>query len=92
MERSLPKQPRDIFTSTSPADRLDLDVLAQLVADGESPIPDDFTPHEQKTFIEKVRSVRRKRLLKVLAGIVAASLEKSFSAGEIATDQKPSKT
>lgn len=71
---------------------MDLDVLAQLVADGESPIPDDLTPPQQRVFLEKVRSVKRHRLLRVLAGIVAASLEKSFSAGEIATDQKPSKT
>jgi len=56
--------------------------LAQLVADNAMSFPDDLTSHEFRTLLETVRRVRRTRLLGVLAGIVAASLEKSEKAGE----------
>ena len=85
MEKSLRKQHSESSTSGSPHSLLDLDVLAQLVADGESPIPDDLAPDELRTLLEKVRSVRRHRLLGVLAGIVADSLEKSEAFGDFAT-------
>lgn len=81
------KQRSESSTSGSPHSLLDLDMLAQLVADGESPFPDDLTSDELRTLLEKVRSVRKHRLLGVLAGIVADSLERSASAGEIATRQ-----
>lgn len=61
----------------------DLDVLSQLVANSESPFPHDLPPDKLLEVCQKVRNIRRLRLHRVLAAVIASSLERAAEIGAI---------
>ena len=62
---------------TRPAERLDLDRLAQLVANGQVDLPLALSRPELAQLVDEVRERRRRSLLKYVARCIATDIERS---------------
>lgn len=54
-----------------------LDRLAKLVADGEATFPQDMSPEDLRLLVSKTRKLRRGRLVRFIARVIALDMKQS---------------